>query len=118
MDSNVFQHQLQTTGSFFLRPVRILRSYQADFLRPDLIAGLTIAVILIPQSMAYALIAELPPQLGLYTAIIGSIVGSLWGSSDQLQTGPRRPHDDVSGLHENGISIGFTAWQLAAKPRQ
>ncbi|MGC9520741.1 MAG: SulP family inorganic anion transporter, partial [Anaerolineae bacterium] len=57
-------------------------------LRPDLIAGLTIAVISLPQAMAYALIAELPPEMGLYTAIVGAIVGALWGSSHHLQIGP------------------------------
>ncbi len=73
---------------YFLRPLELLRSYRGEYLRADLIAGLTIAVILLPQSMAYALIADLPPQMGLYTAIVGSIVGALWGSSHQLQTGP------------------------------
>jgi len=55
---------------FFLRPTIIIRGYKAVNLRPDIIAGLTVAVILLPQAMAYALIAELPPQMGLYTAII------------------------------------------------
>ena len=53
-----------------------------------LIAGLTVAMVVVPQAMAYALIAELPPQMGLYTAIVAAIVGALWGSSNQLQTGP------------------------------
>lgn len=51
-------------------------------------AGLTIAVILLPQSIAFALVAELPPEMGIYAAIIGAIVGGLWGSSDQVHTGP------------------------------
>jgi len=73
---------------YFGRPVVILRSYQREYLRPDLIAGLTVAVVLIPQAIAYALIAELPPQTGLYAAIVASIVAGLWGSSHQLHTGP------------------------------
>lgn len=73
---------------YFGRPVFILRGYQRTYLRPDLVAGLTVAVILIPQAIAYALIAELPPQIGLYAAIIASIVAGLWGSSNQLNTGP------------------------------
>ncbi len=88
MDSAIIRTELQSTRDFFTRPVRILSGYNLKNLRPDLIAGLTIAVILLPQSMAYALIAGVPPQMGLYAAIIGSIVGALWGSSDQLQTGP------------------------------
>jgi len=74
--------------NYFLRPARIIRGYQIGNLRLDLIAGLTVAVIMLPQAMAYALIAGLPPQMGLYAAIVGSIVGALWGSSNQLQTGP------------------------------
>jgi len=73
---------------FFLQPVRLLRSYQRSNLRPDVIASLTVAVILLPQAIAYALIAELPPAIGLYTAIVAAIVGTLWGSSFHLQTGP------------------------------
>ena len=73
---------------FFSRPFQILRAYRRENLRPDLIAGLTIAAVLLPHSIAYALLAELPPQFGLYMAIIGAIVGALWGSSAHLQTGP------------------------------
>ncbi|MGD8491098.1 MAG: sulfate permease [Anaerolineae bacterium] len=74
--------------AFFLQPVRLFRTYDRANLRPDLIAGLTVAVILLPQAMAYALIAELPPYVGLYAAIIAAIIGALWGSSNHLHTGP------------------------------
>jgi sulfate permease, SulP family len=79
---------LRGVPAFFARPVQIFRTYQLANLRPDLVAGLTVAMIALPQAIAYALIAELPPQMGLYSAIVGSIIGALWGSSDQLQTGP------------------------------
>lgn len=79
---------LQATYSFLLRPVRIFKGYSRSSLRPDVIAGLTVAVILLPQAIAYALIADLPPQFGLYAAIVGAIVGALWGSSNHLHTGP------------------------------
>ena len=46
------------------------------------------AAVAIPQAIAYASIAELPAQTGLYTAAIAAIVGALWGSSNQLHTGP------------------------------
>jgi SulP family sulfate permease len=52
------------------------------------VAGLTVAVVAVPQCMAYALIAGLPVQYGLYAAIVPAIIGSLWGSSAQLITGP------------------------------
>jgi SulP family sulfate permease len=74
--------------SFFLRPVRLFQTYDRADLRPDLIAGLTVAIVLLPQAIAYAMIAELPPQVGLYTAVVAAIVGGLWGSSNHLHTGP------------------------------
>jgi SulP family sulfate permease len=70
------------------RPIRLARDYNKGNLRPDLIAGLTVAVILLPQAIAFALIAELPPQMGIYTAAIAAVVGGLWGSSNQVHTGP------------------------------
>lgn len=79
---------LITILEFLTRPIRIFRDYRISYLRPDAIAGLTVAVVMLPQAMAYALIAELPPQMGLYSAVVGSVVGALWGSSRQLQTGP------------------------------
>jgi SulP family sulfate permease len=78
---------LYFVNSLITRPVEIFKSYQLTDLRPDLIAGLTVAVVALPQAMAYALIAELPPQVGLYATIVGAIVGALWGSSHHLQTG-------------------------------
>ncbi|MFC1467836.1 SulP family inorganic anion transporter [Verrucomicrobiota bacterium] len=57
-------------------------------LRADFIAGLTVALVLIPQSMAYADLAGLPPWVGLYTGFLPVIVGALWGSSNHLNTGP------------------------------
>ncbi|MDF7800482.1 SulP family inorganic anion transporter [Pontiellaceae bacterium B1224] len=57
-------------------------------IRSDLLAGLTVALVLIPQSMAYAELAGLPVWAGLYAAFIPVILGGLWGSSKHLQTGP------------------------------
>lgn len=65
-----------------------LPGYRWRFLKPDLIAGLTVAVVAVPQSMAYALIAGLPVEYGLYASIVPTIVGCLWGSSAHLITGP------------------------------
>ena len=56
--------------------------------RADLIAGITVALVLIPQSMAYAQLAGLPAYYGLYASFLPVIVASLWGSSAQLATGP------------------------------
>ncbi len=74
---------------FFARPAAVFRGYdRAANLKPDLLAGLTIAVVLLPQAIAFATLAELPPQMGLYTGVVAAIVGALWGSSRLLQTGP------------------------------
>ncbi len=61
---------------------------QRQALRADLVAGVTVAMVLIPQSMAYAQIAGLPAYYGLYAAFLPVIIGALWGSSHQLATGP------------------------------
>jgi sulfate permease, SulP family len=57
-------------------------------LRADLIAGITVALVLIPQSMAYAQLAGLPAYFGLYISFTPVMIAALWGSSKQLATGP------------------------------
>lgn len=64
------------------------KGYSSQDLQSDSLAGLTVAVVLIPQSMAYAMLAGLPPVYGLYAAAIAPVVGALWGSLHQLATGP------------------------------
>lgn len=54
----------------------------------NLLAGLTVALVLIPQSMAYAQLAGLPAYYGLYAAFLPVAIASMWGSSNQLATGP------------------------------
>ncbi len=79
---------LQAMPSFFiptfLRPGYV---YSAQNFRADCIAGITVAFIQIPQSMAFAIIAGLPAVYGLYASLPG-FIASLWGSSRQLSTGP------------------------------
>ncbi len=57
-------------------------------LKADLIAGITVALVLIPQSMAYAQLAGLPPYYGLYASFLPGMVAAIFGSSRQLATGP------------------------------
>lgn len=64
------------------------RIYLTSDLRPDLIAGLTTAVVLIPQGMAYAMLAGLPPIYGLYASILPLLGYAIAGSSRQLAVGP------------------------------
>lgn len=59
-----------------------------DTLRADFIAGITVAMVLVPQSMAYASLAGLPVVYGLYASFLPVIVASLWGASRFLHTGP------------------------------
>ena len=54
----------------------------------NFLAGLTVALVLIPQSMAYAQLAGLPAYYGLYASFLPVVVGAMWGSSNQLATGP------------------------------
>lgn len=59
-----------------------------ETLRADLVAGVTVALVAIPQSLAYAQLAGLPAYYGLYAALIPTVVGALFGSSGVLSTGP------------------------------
>src|SRR5215472_15898279 len=68
--------------------VRVLRSYQRSWLRPDLVAGLVLAAILVPQGMAYAELAGLPAVTGLYTTIACLVGYALMGPSRVLVLGP------------------------------
>ena len=70
----------------FLEWLPMLRDI--NVLRADIIAGLTVALVLIPQSMAYAQLAGLPAYFGLYIAFMPVMIAALWGSSKQLATGP------------------------------
>ena len=61
---------------------------KAGIIRADLLAGIAVALVLIPQSMAYAQLAGLPAYYGLYAAFLPVIVAAMWGSSAQLASGP------------------------------
>jgi SulP family sulfate permease len=80
-----------TLRAFLFRVFPFLRwrsSVSRSTLGPDLLAGISVALVAIPQSLAYAQLAGLPPYYGLYAALVPTIVGALFGSSAQLSTGP------------------------------
>ncbi len=79
---------LRHIPAYLSRPAHIFKTYQLSNLQPDLMAGLTVGVIALPQAIAFALVAELPPVMGLYAVIIGAIVGGIWGSCNQMHSGP------------------------------
>ena len=68
--------------------MNLISNYSSGFLKRDLFAGITVAALLIPQGMAYALIAGLPPIYGLYAALTPQIIYALLGTSRQLAVGP------------------------------
>jgi SulP family sulfate permease len=72
----------------FVPAIESLKNYSYKSFRKDFFAGLTVAAVAVPQAMAYALIFNLPVEMGLYTAIIMTAVGALLDSSKQLINGP------------------------------
>lgn len=64
------------------------KGYSSKSFKADIVAGLTVALVLIPQSMAYAELAGLPPYYGLYASFLPPMIAALFGSSRQLSTGP------------------------------
>ena len=95
------------------------RRYDRADLRSDLAAGLTIAAMLVPQAMAYALLAGLPPEVGLYAATVPVLVYALFGTSRQLAVGPVAivsllTADALAPLVEEGTSGYLAAAALLA----
>ena len=72
----------------FIPLLEWLPKYKKEYLSGDLSAGLTVGIMLIPQGMAYAMIAGLPPVFGLYAALIPQIIYGILGTSRQLSVGP------------------------------
>src|SRR5262249_56275477 len=69
-------------------PIRWLAEYRLAWLSGDLVAGITLAAYAIPVSLAYAGLAGLPPQVGVYGYLLGGLGYALLGSSRQLAIGP------------------------------
>ncbi len=72
----------------FFPIIEWLSNYKKEWLKGDISAGLTVGIMLIPQGIAYAMIAGLPPIYGLYTAMIPQIAYAIFGTSRQLAVGP------------------------------
>ena len=75
-------------------------------LKRDIVAGITGAVLVIPQGIAYAIIAGLPPEIGLYTAIFSALIASLFGSSRHMVSGSTAALSIVSAVVLGGLGIG------------
>src|SRR5690348_11537360 len=74
-----------------------LRSYDRAWLRGDLIAGVTVAALIVPKNLGYAGIAGIPLQNGLYAAAAGAILYAVFGTSRQISTGPSSGLAAVAG---------------------
>ncbi|MEZ4685200.1 MAG: SulP family inorganic anion transporter [Bacteroidia bacterium] len=72
----------------YLPILQWLPNYKRSWLGGDIAAGLTVGIMLIPQGMAYAMIAGLPPVFGLYAALMPQVVYAILGTSRQLAVGP------------------------------
>ncbi len=92
----------------FLPFLAWLRTVDRRSLRADLLAGLTGAVIVLPQGVAFALIAGLPPEYGLYAAIVPTVVAALFGSSFHLISGPTTAISIVVATTVGGLAAPGT----------
>lgn len=72
----------------YIPALQWLKGYNRDQLIPDLIAAVIVTVLLIPQSLAYALLAGVPPEVGLYASILPLVAYALFGTSRTLSVGP------------------------------
>ena len=80
----------------------------AATLRADLAAGLLGALIVLPQGVAFATLAGLPPQYGLYGAMLPAVVGALWGSSWQLVSGPTNATSLMVSASLSALALPFS----------
>ena len=100
---------------YLQRPLRLFQSYDRANFRSDVTAGITVAVVALPQAIAFAIIAQLPPQMGLYTSIVGVIIGALWGASNQALYGPANAISLlVAAALSNSLTPGANEFALAA----
>jgi sulfate permease, SulP family len=88
MDSREDSQVTSGPAARFLPGLLVLRRYERSWLWPDAVAGLTVGAMLIPQSMGYAELADLPPQYGFYAGMAALLVYAIVGTSRHLGVGP------------------------------
>src|SRR3954468_23091397 len=93
----------------FLQILRWLPGYRRDWLLPDVLAGLAVWAVMVPEGMAYAGIVGVPPIMGLYTLVPPLIAYAMLGTSRLLVVGP----DTATGLI-SGLTVGAIAVQGSA----
>src|SRR5262249_26543648 len=87
-------------------PAQWLPLYQKSWLGHDVVAGITLAAYAIPVSLAYASLAGLPPQYGIYCYLVGGVAYALFGSSHQLAIGPTSAISMLVGTTVAGMAGG------------
>src|SRR3982751_6141106 len=97
----------------FLPIMGWLPRYQPAWLRFDAIAGITLAAYAVPVSLAYAGLAGLPPQRGLYCYLLAGLGYAIFGSSRHLAIGPTSAISLVLGVTLAGLAVGDPARQAA-----
>jgi len=94
-------------------------NYDGDKARRDLIAGLTVAAVSLPQGITYALVAGVDPKFGVYSAIVVTFVASIFQSSSHLVNGPDECHIAVGvqlvGVHRPGEPDGPVRGAIPAR---
>jgi high affinity sulfate transporter 1 len=93
--------------------LNVLRTYDAAWLRPDVVAGLTVGAMLIPQSMAYAELAGLAPEYGFYAVIGALVVYTLVGTSRHLGVGPEPGTAILAAAGVSSIAAGDPSRYIA-----
>src|SRR5438046_4623440 len=77
-------------------------------LRADLLAGLVGALLVLPQAVAFATLAGMPPEYGLYGAMVPAVIGALWGSSSHLVSGPTNATSLMVFATVSALAVPFT----------
>jgi SulP family sulfate permease len=101
--------------------LRWIPTYTTSQFGPDLIAGLSLAAFVIPESLAYATLAQLPPVTGLYCYLVAGIAYALFGTSRQLAVGPTSALAIVIATSAAGaanIATGITAFRSRVECRR
>src|SRR5262245_65146497 len=88
LNGSVHHSSKKASAHSWFPPARWLAEYRPVWLSSDLVAGMTLAAYAIPVSLAYAGLAGLPPQVGVYGYLLGGLGYALLGSSRQLAVGP------------------------------
>src|SRR5882724_7080399 len=87
---NAVMNTMDTSNKImrWLPGVEVIRTYRSEWLRSDLVAGLSIAAVALPIGIAYAQLAGFPPVVGIYSSILPMVAYAIFGSSKQLVVNP------------------------------